>query len=189
MGELKKCFALCAVILFASGFLQCQDTLLIRKSYRERKVEVNKTFNLNKEIPSMALLFISGAADGFGDVLQFHYREFEQVFPNANEQWFNPELSWRNKYKNGDPSQGRRYPGSISVFVAGTDAWHATKLTRLTTLTASLAIAPVQVVDPTSSGYKRHKGLKKFLTKIFAYSASYHLGQFLVYDVIFSDKR
>ena len=180
---------LTTTLLVIATVSSAQDTLLLRKTFYERKAQVNTPFNLRSEAPTMALLFLSGAADGFGDVLQFHYSEFEQVFPNANEQWFNPELSWRNKYKNGDPNQGQRYPGSISVFVAGTDAWHASKLTRIATMSTALAIAPVQIVDPTRPNYRKRQWLKKFVLRTLAYSASYHTGQFLVYNVIFSDKK
>jgi hypothetical protein len=180
---------LTSILLLTLTAATAQDTLLIRETFYQRKAQVNTSFNLRSEAPTMALLFLSGAADGFGDVLQFHYGEFKQVFPDADEQWFNPELSWRNKYKNGDPNQGAKYPGSISVFVAGTDAWHASKLFRIATMSTALAIAPLQIIDPTRPNYKKRRGLKKFLLRTLAYSASYHAGQFLVYDVIFSNKK
>ena len=38
--------------------------------------------------------------------------------------WFNPETSWKNKWKNGDRNQGEAFPGSSTVFVSFTDGWH-----------------------------------------------------------------
>ena len=34
------------------------------------------------------------------------------------------DLSWQNKWKNGDKKQGERFWGSSRWFVAQTDAWH-----------------------------------------------------------------
>jgi hypothetical protein len=34
------------------------------------------------------------------------------------------DLSWQNKWKNGDKSQGEKFFGSSRWFVAQTDAWH-----------------------------------------------------------------
>lgn len=63
-------------------------------------------------------------AKGVSDTLQFHYKK--SVFAEIeNEQWWNPAISWKNKYKdydNGDKSEA--YLGSRSLFVWRTDAWH-----------------------------------------------------------------
>ena len=52
------------------------------------------------------LAFVAGASKGFNETLQFHWKEFRRQFPKANPQWFNPSISWRNKYRNGDPEAG-----------------------------------------------------------------------------------
>ncbi|MBL0270283.1 MAG: hypothetical protein KAX45_00985 [Chitinophagaceae bacterium] len=70
------------------------------------------------------LVFLAGAAKGFNETLQFHWKEFRRQFPGANAQWFNPSLSWRNKYKNGDPEAGAKFFGSTSVFIMFTDQYH-----------------------------------------------------------------
>jgi hypothetical protein len=44
--------------------------------------------------------------------------------------FWNPNLSWRNKYKNGDPSNGEKFFLSKSLLVGFTDAWHMFKLLR-----------------------------------------------------------
>jgi hypothetical protein len=38
--------------------------------------------------------------------------------------WWNPAISWKNKWKNGDPTQGERFFGSSTFFVSLTNAWH-----------------------------------------------------------------
>jgi hypothetical protein len=70
------------------------------------------------------LVFLAGAAKGFNETLQFHWKEFRRQFPQANAQWFNPTLSWKNKYKNGDPDAGAKFFGSTSVFIMFTDQYH-----------------------------------------------------------------
>jgi len=165
------------------------DTVLLRPSFAERKTQINQGFQFKSEQPTLALLFLSGMSNGLEDVLQFHYAEFKQVHPNANEQWWNPELSWRNKYKNGDPAQGRRYPGSTSVLVATTDAWHLSKMTRLVFMATALAISPRSIVDPYKPNFTRGKFTKTLLFRTLAYLVSYQAGAFLVYDVIYSNKR
>jgi len=54
------------------------------------------------------------------DVLRDYYKKgYLRVWPNANQQWSDPNKSRNNKYKNHDPSQGR-----TRVPVAFTDKYH-----------------------------------------------------------------
>lgn len=69
------------------------------------------------------MLIIGGISNAVMDVLRFRYstsifREFK------NQLWWNPSISWKNKWKNGDPSQGEKFWGSSRWFVRFTDAWH-----------------------------------------------------------------
>lgn len=70
------------------------------------------------------LVFLAGAAKGFNETLQFHWKEFHRQFPRANPQWFYPTVSWKNKYKNGDPEAGAKFPLSTSVLIMFTDQYH-----------------------------------------------------------------
>jgi len=46
-------------------------------------------------------------------------------FPdNWDPQWWDASKSWTNKYKNGDPALGAKYPGSNTWFVFLSDAKH-----------------------------------------------------------------
>ena len=47
------------------------------------------------------LVFLAGASKGFNETLMFHWKGFKHGFPGASTRWFNPNESWRNKYKNG----------------------------------------------------------------------------------------
>lgn len=72
---------------------------------------------------SLILLFIAGISKAVMDTLNFHYDL--SIFENFKKQnWWNPAISWMNKYKDGDISKGEKFPGSTTVFVWLTDAWH-----------------------------------------------------------------
>lgn len=70
------------------------------------------------------LVFLAGATKGFNETLHFHWKEFKRQFPGANTQWFNPNVSWKNKYRNNDPEAGPKFFGSTSVFIMFTDQYH-----------------------------------------------------------------
>lgn len=75
------------------------------------------------------LLFISALAKAIQDKLQFHFEK--SVFKNIkNIQFWNPQFSWRNKYKNYDPTQGEKFLGSSTIFVSLLDGWHLFGLIR-----------------------------------------------------------
>lgn len=73
-----------------------------------------------------ALLFLAGLANGVMDTLQFHYSQ--SIFDAQSEFW-NPNLSWRNKWAQ-DAEGNLLYPlrakyfGSSTFLVWTTDAWH-----------------------------------------------------------------
>lgn len=86
---------------------------------------------------ALILYFITGAAKGFADSLQFHFARLRFV----PERW-NPATSWRNKYQNGDPGQGPRFFLSTTALVFLTDPWHfCNTLGMFTTRAAFIIIA------------------------------------------------
>lgn len=81
---------------------------------------------------TMLVLFSAGLMNGTMDSLQFHFAR--TPFSDAtrfDQQFWNPAQSWRNKYREGNPQLGERFPGSSSVFVLTTDAWHLAKSVML----------------------------------------------------------
>lgn len=85
---------------------------------------------------SILFFFLSGIFNSIMDVLSFRYHT--SVFRSLNSDFWNPELSWRNKWKNGDPTHGERFPGSSTVFVSLTDGWHLAKSLMLTSITLTI---------------------------------------------------
>ncbi len=129
-------------------------------------------FKAKEHIAPAALVFVSGMADGLNQALQFRYDGFKRVFPKANDKWYNPAISWRNKYKNGDPSQGAKYFGSTSFLVGGTDAYHATR-------TVSNALNATAIVIKLNDGKKK---LWVYVAEIFVYWGINRVGFSLVYN-------
>jgi hypothetical protein len=65
---------------------------------------------------------LAGFCKGIMDTLQFHYAK--SSFADRDPLFWNPKVSWRNKYKNGDPQAGPKFPFSTTWLVFLTDAWH-----------------------------------------------------------------
>ncbi|MBF0246186.1 MAG: hypothetical protein HQL31_13115, partial [Planctomycetes bacterium] len=70
------------------------------------------------------LTFSAAVSNAVMDTLQFRYEQSVFANDSFSEAYFNPKVSWKNKWKNGDPKEGERYLGSSTVFVLFTDAWH-----------------------------------------------------------------
>ena len=71
-------------------------------------------------------LFGIGATKGICDSLQFHYSSSR--YSSWNTAFWNPEISWLNKYKDYPNSQDSAFLGSKTFFVALTDGWHLMQL-------------------------------------------------------------
>lgn len=133
-------------------------------------------FNTNAIPLKLGLMFLSGAADGMTQVIAFHPDRFFERHPNANRQFWDNSISWRNKYKNGDPSQGRAFPFSRSVLAWTTDAFHLFRTgSRLT------AVAGLTIPLYRGSGKKlRHYAAEIGLSGL-AWSAGFHATYTLLY--------
>ena len=77
---------------------------------------------------ALTLLLLAGISEAIMDKLQFHYSL--SVFSKFNPLFWNPEISWKNKWKNGDSLQGEKFWLSSTLFVFTTDAWHLFKFFR-----------------------------------------------------------
>lgn len=147
------------------------DTSLVQVSEHEKK-SFWKRLEMKKEAPIYLMLFIAGAADGLSQDLLFHYPEFERFSGATNEQYWNPELSWRNKYKDGDPENGAKFFGSTTFLVGLTDGYHASRSLRDTMIILSLATSP------------KETSKKDIVKKAFIYTICYGSGFTLVYDYL-----
>ena len=79
---------------------------------------------------SILLMIFAGFWNSVMDVLKTRYNT--SIFASWKHQnWLKPSLSWRNKWKNGDQSQGERFFGSSTFLVWITDFWHLAKMLML----------------------------------------------------------
>lgn len=118
------------LLLFVSVSLQAQQ-----KSTDKPKWRIDKN-----KILTGSLVLVGGAAKGFNETLQFNYRIFEKTFPGANKQWFDPKVSWRNKYEGGNPDNGPKSFLSTSVLVMFTDQYHLNNFIHKVALMSALVI-------------------------------------------------
>lgn len=85
-------------------------------------------------------MLVTGMIDGTIESINYHYEDgFKLRCPKANDQFWNPAVSWKNKYKNNDPAQGAKFSGSTNVFVFTTDAYHLLRSTSRTVNGLTLA--------------------------------------------------
>lgn len=124
----------------------------------------------NKAITG-GLIFVAGSARGFNETLQFHWKKFYQKFPNTNPNWFNPQISWRNKYEGGDPSKGAKFPLSTSALVMFTDQYHLNNFINRASITAALIIKIGEKKKPF--GY--------YVKDLLYYTACYQIGWSVTY--------
>jgi hypothetical protein len=88
---------------------------------------------------SLLFILIAGVAKGSMDELTFHYRK--SIFAKFNPKWWNPGLSWRNKYVHTDDmitTLKPRFFGSTSFLSFTTDAWHFFQFIYLTMIGLSI---------------------------------------------------
>ena len=73
---------------------------------------------------SIIFFILAGICNAVIDKINFHWDE--SIFKGSRfEQWANPAVSYRNKWKNHSNSLGgERFPGSSTIFVWTTDLWH-----------------------------------------------------------------
>jgi hypothetical protein len=86
---------------------------------------------------AITLIIVSAACKAIQDKLQFHFDV--SVFKNLGS-WWNPEESWRLKWKDSTPLRGERFLGSSTVFVSLTDAWHLFGLIRNFSLVLAIGL-------------------------------------------------
>ena len=90
---------------------------------------------------SLILVIIAGLAESIMDVTQFHFSKsiFSDSIKYKNNYW-NPQDSWKNKWKDCYPQLGERFKGSSTLFVFTTDAWHFFKFIRTSLLFIGLGL-------------------------------------------------
>ena len=120
-----------------------------------------------------SLLFVSGMADGLAEASKFHPKGVTEVF--GNPQFWDNSLSWRNKYRNGDPAQGAKFPLSTTALAWTTDGYHLSRMIRNSTMIAAITI---RLGEPAMVWYQ-------YVIEAVIYYLTYQLGFTITYDIIF----
>lgn len=144
--------------------------------YAQTTIEYIKDDYLKKHWKTGSLIILGGAAEGYMDVLDFHYKKFERLHPGANESFWNPSLSNTNKYKNNDINQGETFFMSSRALVCCTDGWHAMKAVR--NISYSLALT-INISDIGK------KSLGCYAVDLVYYTMCRYIGFELIYSVIY----
>ncbi len=121
------------------------------------------------------LLLFSGCMDATAEVLRINYNQFNNVFTNANPNFWNPEISYVNKWENGDSKQGEKFTFSSTALVWTTDGYHLTRMLRNCTMIAAVTI--------NIGDFK--KPCKQYLIEAVIYYLSYTTGFNLTYNLIY----
>lgn len=110
------------ILIFLSFSLSAQV-----RSYGDNSLPPTKQyapFSLKKAFIGSTFAGFAGVFHAGRDATLFHYDQFKTRFPRANDQFFDPRISWENKYRLGSPHLGPKFPGSRTYLVAFTDYYH-----------------------------------------------------------------
>lgn len=115
----KAIFSLMAALFFCMGiYAQEIGSLKIQPPPKPK----------NHYVLLGVLGLLSGGADGLRDAVLFHPDAVISKLGVSQSFW--GAESWKRKYKNGDPAQGAKFPGSTGLLVFITDAPHALKFSQ-----------------------------------------------------------
>ncbi|HXB40323.1 MAG TPA: hypothetical protein VNZ49_07250 [Bacteroidia bacterium] len=128
-------------------------------------------------------MLISGMLDGTIESINYHYDNgFKNRFSKINNQFWDPSLSWKNKYKNGNCELGPKFTGSTTIFACTTDAYHMLRTTKRSIDAFTL----VYYMNKTCSEKKTmRKKWKNAATDFLVLTAIRCIGFSLTYSVLF----
>ncbi len=130
---------------------------------------------------SLLLVVLAAICNAVMDTISFHYKI--SIFTKFNPQWWNPAISWKNKYV--DYSKFAEYTGKVSklekrIFILNlfsikyptflTDAWHFFKSLMIVLLGFAIVLyVPVVniYVDIILVGFAWNLTFNVFYNKIF----------------------
>lgn len=94
-----------------------------------------------EEIISLIFFALAACCNAVMDTIQFHWYKFRWR-DKVNEDYWNPKISWRNKYIDGNPKKGFKFKfpfGGLSNFL---DAWHLFKMSSIILIVLSIVYFP-----------------------------------------------
>ena len=129
-------------------------------------------------------MLVSGMLDGSIESISYHYDNgFKRRLPKANNQFWDPSLSWKNKYKNGNCELGPKFVGSTNVLAWTTDGYHMLRTAKRTVDGLTLAYYVNKECSETITKKKRWKNMA---TDFLVTTVIRCIGFNLTYSVIFN---
>lgn len=117
----------------------------------------------------LLLIFIAGMSKGVSDTLQFHYPKSVFASLKSQEQYWNPAISWKNKYKDYDNGQqGEAFLFSRSLLVWLTDAWHLAQTIQTLAWALAVILAIRLGYRGSGEGLRTVAGMASFFVLIYA---------------------
>lgn len=131
-------------------------------------------------------MMVSGMLDGTIESMSYHYENgFQRRFPKLNNQFWNPAVSWTNKYKNHNPAEGPKFMGSTNMFAWTTDGYHLLRTTKRVVDMSTLTYYINRECVERESKYSRKKRVKKMAVDFVVLTAIRCVGFNLTYSVMF----
>jgi hypothetical protein len=92
------------------------------------------------ETVSIIWWILAAVCNAVMDTLSHHYPT--SIFVNKDPKFWNPKISWKNKYKEGVKAMGPAFYLSTGILVAFTDAWHLFKSIQIVLIVVSIITFP-----------------------------------------------
>ncbi len=87
---------------------------------------------------SLICWILAAICNAVMDTLAHHYST--SIFTKYDPKFWNPKISWKNKYKKGVKALGPAFFLSTGMLVAFTDGWHLFKSTMIVLLASSVIL-------------------------------------------------
>lgn len=91
---------------------------------------------------SLFFFILAAVCNALMDKIQFHWYKFRWK-DKLNPQYWNPALSWKNKYIDNNPQKGLKYKGAFGFLANFLDAWHLFKMIMIISFALSAICFPV----------------------------------------------
>jgi len=136
---------------------------------------------------SLILISIASILNAAMDVVSHHYHDsFFSLLDNDN--YFNPKKSWKNKYVNGDVSQGRKKFLGVTIHVSFTDFWHLCKSLMIVLICISIAVSNPIFLFPLQKTVWIIE-LMNIITHVFIYGVAWNVMFSLFYNKVLRLKK
>lgn len=120
--------------------------LLISTGIHSQQVKIGTLpyrYRVKEQLPVLISTFTAGLFEGAMDQLDFHY--------DKPSQFWNPDLSYLNKYIDRDPTKGATWRGRYMIFT--TDGWHLMKFGNHLSLISAIAFKSIYSIGVKKKWY------------------------------------